>query len=625
MSIYTLMNQSPNNWYYSTREKLYEYAENKVLDKIRKSKEVRALINTTKKHKEYAELMRKKFVENLGILPYDHDYPLNEKVVGVINEDELTIEKVIFESRKNVYITANVYVPKNRSKKSGAVLFVIGHAHDGKFCNQYQKVARRIAKQGLIVLVYDPTGQGERLNYCEENIEKPMVSAAVCDHIYFGNQCLLTGDSPAGYFIADAMRAVDYLESREDVDSEKVGITGSSGGGTLTCHMMICDSRIKAAAPGTFFTSRDEYIKAHLAQDAEQIWLNSLCYGFDFHEILGCFAPKPCMILAVEYDFFLIEGAEEVVDECRRFWKMYGSDELYFVTDKSVHAYTDVLAENAAQFFKKVFDADYENKIRYDISLSQNDLNCTNSGQVSFDFEDAVNMYEENKKRYEKISGILNNSLNEFLKERMYFEREKINIHLKFFSDPLYEHGLKFVPMMWFSQKALPNYAYLITEFKTEKIDDMYVILTDNGTKDIEKNIYKVRKALKNHDAVLVADFSGIGQNETLGDHDQNARDAYGYFYNINMNLMLCGDSIAALHLFELDTMVKIIGQYYTEKISIYSEGRMANIAELYSKINFDIKFTFGDYESYKEIVENKYYEGSNFAKILLPGIIKYL
>lgn len=630
MSLYSLMNQSPNDGtkdgrYYGTKGKLLGYARNKVVTKIKEAEDKRALVDTQEKHKEYVDFMRAKYIENLGYIPYDKTYPLNEKKVGEIVEDDLTIEKVVFESRKGVYVTANVYVPKNREEKSAAVIFVLGHAEHGKACDRYQKVARRIARQGLIVLIYDPTGQGERLNYAERSLKAPMVPATTKDHTYFGSQCLLTGGSPAGYFIADAMRAIDYLESRPDVDSERIGLTGSSGGGTMTCHMMVCDDRIKAAAPGTFFTGREIYMMAGEPQDAEQIWLNSLDYGFDFPDILGCFAPKPCMILAVEYDFFHIEGTEEAIEQSKKFWKLYGSDELHLAVDKSVHAYTDVLADNSARFFGRLFDTDYKNNIRIDVSLPIEDLWCTDSGQVVFDFEDAITVHDENKKRSKELFGVYKDKAREFLTEKMNFGRDGISLHLKYYTDAVYENGLKYVPMMWFSQRHLPNCAYLISDFKTDKPDKITVLLTDNGTKDLEHNIYKIRKLIKGGNAVLVVDLSGMGQNGPEGQDFVEAKGQHGYYFDVNMNLMLCGDSICALHLYEISKMIKMLKEHYTDDISIYAEGRMANVAGLYSLIDNSVDIVKGEYESYSEIIENKYYENYNLSEIILPGIIKYI
>ncbi len=631
MSIYSLLKVSPNNIsYYRTRDKLLEYVEERVLAKIEAARRNRDMLDTQQKHKAYVEEMRQKFIENLGVLPYEKNRPLNTKVTGTVTEDDLTIENIIFESRENVFVTANVYLPKNREKQSAAVLFFMGHSVPGKVAQHYQKVARRIARQGFIVLAVDPTGQGERLNYVEKGEARPLVEGATVDHSYFGYQCILTGDSPTGYFIADGMRAVDYLESRDDVDSERIAVTGASGGGTMTCHMMICDERVKAAAPSVFVTSRDVYMKASQPQDAEQIWLNSLNYGFDFEDICVCFAPKPCMILAAEYDFFHIEGTEKTVERTRRIWEMYNSEELHLTVDNVRHSYSEAMAENCANFFGRIFGVDYKNNINNKAVFDEKKLWCTKSGQVVLDNENALNMYQENSNRAQKLFGINKEKARQFLIEKMNFERQPIRLHMRYYANEICENGLKYIPMMWFVQERLPNTGMLVTHYKTRTPEKITVLLTERGCLDLERTIYRIRKIIKDGGAVFIPELSSMGRNEIDGQLAEGflgsgAKGGGGYMYSINMNMLLMGDSLCALRLFEIDTMLRMLREYFTDDISIYAEGRMANIAGLYHIVDESVAMELSEHDSYRDIVFNKYYENYNIYEIILPGIIKYL
>ncbi len=272
----------------------------------------------------------------------------------MIEEDDLIIEKVIFESRLGVYVTANLYLPKNRKDKCPGVLFQPGHAQNGKFCQDYQKVARLIARGGSAVLLIDPTGQGERSNYTEPGIGEPIVSKAVMDHQTFGAQMFLTQGNSVKYFVADAMRAIDYLQTRPEIDPDKIGATGSSGGGTQTCVISCIDPRVKAAAPGTFVSTRRDIFIQGGAQDSEQIWPGTTDKGFDHHEIVSCFCPKPFLILAVKSDFFPVEGARRVYDASRKFYGLFDAeDNIGIVYDDSQHKYTEVLGKAASEFFAK--------------------------------------------------------------------------------------------------------------------------------------------------------------------------------------------------------------------------------------------------------------------------------
>ncbi|NLD87903.1 MAG: prolyl oligopeptidase family serine peptidase, partial [Clostridiales bacterium] len=303
---------NPGESYYNLDCKLWEHVLARADELHKAAKEARDSIRTCRELEEYAESKRSLFIKSLGGIPYDNTLPLEDKVMGFVDVPGMRIEKIIFKSRPHVYVTANLYLPHKRKNPCGAVLFQLGHAADGKAYEQYQRVARSIASAGLIVMTMDPIGQGERLSYYEPSLGQFIIGPTTQEHQYAGNQCLLAGDNIARYFVADAMRAIDYLISRPEVDPAKIGATGSSGGGTATSMMMICDNRIAAAAPGTFVTNYEEYIRTGNPQDAEQIWANSASDGINHNEILLCFAPKPVMLLTADTDFFTIEGTRDV-------------------------------------------------------------------------------------------------------------------------------------------------------------------------------------------------------------------------------------------------------------------------------------------------------------------------
>lgn len=210
-SVSSFENLDLGRGYYDIRDKLFLHIKQRAEVCYEKAREKRASIQTKEELEAYADKMRKTFIEKMGGLPYDSTLPLNSQITGVIEEPGLRIEKVIFESRPKVYVTANLYFPEKRKEPCGAVLFQLGHSDIGKSDDQYQRVARAIASAGLIVMVMDPVGQGERVSYYEPKMGGNMIPASVDEHEYAGTQCALIGDNITRYFIADAMRAVDYL------------------------------------------------------------------------------------------------------------------------------------------------------------------------------------------------------------------------------------------------------------------------------------------------------------------------------------------------------------------------------------------------------------------------------
>ena len=150
------------------------------------------------------------------------DTPLNPRVTGTVEGDGFRIEKIVFESRPRHYVTANLYLPLNRPPgRTAAVLFLSGHHNTAKVVPEYQSVCQTLVRAGLIVLAQDPVGQGERLSYFEPGTQTNPVGIGTRDHDYAGAQGRFLGDTLARYLLHDAMRGIDYLISRPEVDAAK--------------------------------------------------------------------------------------------------------------------------------------------------------------------------------------------------------------------------------------------------------------------------------------------------------------------------------------------------------------------------------------------------------------------
>ena len=112
-----------------------------------------------------------------------------------------------------------------------------------------------LVRKNFLVFAFDPVGQGERLEYYNPETKKSIVGGPTTEHSYPGTQAFITGSSQARYMIWDGIRAVDYLLSRKEVDPERIGITGRSGGGTQSAYIAAMDERIYAAAPECYITN----------------------------------------------------------------------------------------------------------------------------------------------------------------------------------------------------------------------------------------------------------------------------------------------------------------------------------------------------------------------------------
>jgi len=281
-----------------------------------------ARIRTVGEAKARQAWVRAKILELLAGLP-DYNGPLNARVTGRIERSQYSIEKVIFESLPEFYVTADLYVPKEGGKHPG-VLMPMGHWEQGKLAAQ--PMAANLAMKGFVVLAYDPVGQGERQQAYDRRIEASLAGGSTDQHFQAGAQSILAGENFARYRIWDAKRALDYLLSRPEVESEKIGCTGCSGGGTLTTYISALDPRIKVAAPACYINSWRQLF-AGPTGDSEQSFPFFLSSGLDVADYIELFAPKPWLINSTIGDFFPIEGARHAYQEALDWYRIYNAED----------------------------------------------------------------------------------------------------------------------------------------------------------------------------------------------------------------------------------------------------------------------------------------------------------
>jgi dienelactone hydrolase len=281
---------------------------------------------------------RKKFVREtilslLGGLP-NYSGPLNSKTTGTIHAEGYTIEKIIFESLPRFYVTANLYRPNQPGRYPG-ILLQAGHTQEGK--PEGQRLAANLALKGFVVFAFDPVGQGEREQTYDRRVDRPLAGWSVPEHIQAGAQSILIGESVARYFVWDAKRALDYLAGRADVDPDRLGAVGCSGGGALTTFIGALDPRLKAVAPACYINSY-RLLFAGPNPDSEMSFPGLLSSGLDMADFIELSAPTPWLILATEGDYFTPAGAKMVYDEARGWFDLYGAeDKLRFFVGGGPH------------------------------------------------------------------------------------------------------------------------------------------------------------------------------------------------------------------------------------------------------------------------------------------------
>lgn len=333
---------------------------------------------------EYQKTQREFFIKQLGGFP--ERSPLNAQVVGTLTAKGYRIEKVIFDSQPNHRITANLYVPEGSATKFPGVIVSSGHSRTAKTADYNQRFGIMLALHGMVALCYDPIGQGERSQMLKDD-GHVQHDSTVTEHFMVGAGSILVGRNTATYRVWDAMRALDYLESRPEVDATRLGMTGCSGGGTLTSYTMALDSRIRCAAPACYLTTFDRLIDTSGPQDAEQNIFGQLAHGLDQPDYVILRAPKPTLISSTTSDFFDISGSWDNLRQSKRIYTRLGAAErVDMVEADGNHGVQPANLAAIAQWMQRwLVGKDAEVAIKsfdtFDIK-TEKELLCTERGQV---------------------------------------------------------------------------------------------------------------------------------------------------------------------------------------------------------------------------------------------------
>ena len=344
---------------------------------------VRALgqVTTREAMEARKKAVREKILRLVGGLP-DYRGPLNVKQAGTLKHADYRIEKIVYESLPGFYVPANVYVPVGAGPFP-AVLNPVGHGAGGKAGER--EIAVGLVKKGFIVLKYDPIGQGERLQHYDPDLRVSRVGGPTEEHSHANGHAMLVGENVARYRIWDGMRGIDYLLTRKDVDANRIGCTGCSGGGTLTTYISALDERVKVAAPSCYITSWKELLNGPGPQDAEQSLPRFLAEGLDIADYIELFAPKPWLSASTIEDFFPLEGARQTYEEARQIYGLYGAtDQVGWFVGPGGHGVPRQSREAIYAWFIKWFKNGEGDVKEPELDMDPaEELLCTGTGQVS--------------------------------------------------------------------------------------------------------------------------------------------------------------------------------------------------------------------------------------------------
>jgi len=386
----------------ATADMMNHYLRSQAAERFEKWKQEYEKRKTSEQIAKYQKDMRGKFLDAIGEFPERAD--LNPQVTGIVRREGYRVEKVIFESQPKHYVSALLFVPdkKRGKRRHPGVLVPCGHSRNGKASDSYQTMGALLALNGMVALVFDPIDQGERSQMPSQLPELWGTRA----HTMIGVGSILLGRNTAWFEIWDGMRGIDYLQSRPEVNPNRIGCTGNSGGGTQTSYLMSLDDRIIAAAPSCYITNFYERILELGAQDAEQNIYGQLAFGMDHADYLMLRAPTPIMICAATKDFFDIRGTWQSFRYAKRLYSRMGfAERIDLLENDAPHNYNELQRQSVVRWMARWLQGRDKAITEPNIELlSEKEVQCTPEGQVML-LAGARSTYDINRDFEKRLAG----------------------------------------------------------------------------------------------------------------------------------------------------------------------------------------------------------------------------
>jgi dienelactone hydrolase len=279
--------------------------------------------------------LRRQILFASGLDPMPEKTPLNAQVFDRLESQNCTIEKVLLETLPGTWLGGNLYRPKNSPRKHPAVLNPHGHWTYGRLENQPldsgPEFGMNLARQGYVAFLWDMVGYNDTLQL---------------PHTFGSPQEQLWGFGPFGMQLWNAIRALDFVASLDDVDPKRIGVSGASGGGTQTFTLAAVDDRVAFDAPVSMVSAI--YAGGDFCENAPgmRVHANNM-------EIAAMMAPKPMLLVAATGDWTKNTMTEEF-PAIRKIYELYGAaDNIDAVIFDAPHNFAKPAREAVYKFFGK--------------------------------------------------------------------------------------------------------------------------------------------------------------------------------------------------------------------------------------------------------------------------------
>ncbi len=553
----------------------------------------------------YQKARREAFMNALG--PMWERTPLNAKITGQGVKEKFRYENVIFESIPGVYVTGTLFLPLEERVKGPypAMLVVCGHSGTGKARDLYQGMGILAAVNGLAGFVVDPIDQGERFQYLNEQGKPVYQSVQAHNLIQAGS--ILIGRNTATFEVWDGMRAIDYLQSRSDIIADKIGVCGTSGGGTQTSYIMSLDDRVALAAPSCYICTFFNDLTKNLGpQDGEQNIFGQLAFGMDHADYLFLRAPIPTLMCCATNDYFNSDdGWRSYRYAARIFSRLQYSNRISIDETDNDHGYSEEARDATIRWALLWFTGRNDVVVEHDQTLltDQEIRSIKDGGSVmtlpgaktsrDLNIELARSLKSERQKKWD---GITAEAAAKLVRDRAIVREEtpEAKVAAEEGDDVVFETD---------------SNIYLTTRvnFKSdEKFDEMTIRISDKGRASEPTN---AAFAAENCGKIAAVELRGYGETQAVG-RAYYIHAHFGTDGSDNCLAYVLGKTYVGLRVDDL----LAVANYYREKtgakIKLEAEGyagTVALVAAVASPDSFESVKLIGDLPTWESQLDKPY------------------
>ena len=552
------------------------------LKEIRRERKARlATIKTVRAAIQYQEKVLETIAATFSPVP--PKTPLNARTTGILERKGYRIEKIIFESRPQCMVTANLYLPEKIKGQIPGVIGSCGHSGNGKAEARYQEFCQRLVHNGFAVLIYDPFSQGERDQYALFPPNTDVRLNCCRAHNMAGKQMALNGEYFGMWRAWDGIRSLDYLLERPEIDPSRVGITGNSGGGTMTSWLWGCEPRFSFAGPSCFLSTFLANFENEIPADMEQYPPEVIGKGLEMADFMICRAPKPLIMLGQWYDAFDRRGFLEAASEVQNIYRIFNAEEKYrYFLGENPHGYFPDAQIAMVSFFCKTAKV---KKGPAPTIVQEEDkmLFATPKGDVVREGSKPIYLFtreqaESLAKKRKPLSGTsLAKSLSKVLTippvslphyRVLRPDTTKDKFYLRFAVET--ENNIRAIVR----KTTSTSNPELLHTFDPEKKAILHV---PHISSELELSSDSFTKKISQSPNAWIVDVRGIG--ESRPDEEHSFFHPYGMDYMLHGYSFMLGESYLGRRVYDLLTVIKLLEAHGTQEISLSGRGQGTLVA----------------------------------------------